>query len=37
MLVVGLLIPTMGRGWVLDLNTAYQTPPPVSAGPRTAC
>ena len=37
MLVVGLLIPTMGRGWVLDLNNAYQTPSPVSAGPRTAC
>jgi hypothetical protein len=36
-LVVGLLIPTMGRGWVLDLNAAYQSPPPVSAGPRPAC
>jgi hypothetical protein len=37
MLVVGLLIPTMGRGWVLDLNNAYQTPPSVSTSPRTAC
>lgn len=36
LLVVGLLIPTMGLGWVLDLSAAYRTPPaPVVT--HTAC